>query len=89
MGETEGCPRCGSSADFLECWECGGDGWIEVEDDDFCSGETHIELCQGCNGKCGSWHCPPPPEWCEAHPMKGCENIESTAIDARVWADRR
>jgi hypothetical protein len=89
-GPDPSCARCGSSADWLICWDCGGDLYTHHDcgDDTCCC--LHPEdnvLCDTCQGAGGSWHCMSSREWCEAHPLPGCEEIKSTAMNPQAWDD--
>jgi hypothetical protein len=65
------CARCGSSAMFNACDNCGGDG--EVEDDDWqCEGD--YLTCDWCRGKGGWFRCCSSADWCKANPRPGRED---------------
>lgn len=82
------CARCGSSAEFRDCWNCGGEGETEEEDnEDFGAPTVYYRFCEYCQGRGGSWHCISTPEHCEAHPSPGRENIVSTALKSEAWND--
>lgn len=84
------CGRCGSTAEWLSCWYCGGDVWVDHDCGEDCCACLYPEpnvTCAWCGGGGGSWHCISTPEWCEAHPMAGRENVKSTALTARAWED--
>lgn len=81
------CARCGSSVTFVECYECGGEGIVEEDDDEDFGNETHLRRCPLCWGKCGYWHCISTPEYCEANPLQGRETIKSTAMGREWWND--
>ena len=93
--EDTQCARCGSSVTFVSCWQCGGEGARgSACIDDLCHGEEECIhgddaqiVCDICRGKGSFGHCISPPEWCEAHPMPGREQIESTAMPAEAWRD--
>ena len=78
------CARCGSSAEFVNCANCGGEGEIDRTDD---WEWPTIDQCDWCRGTGGSWHCVSSPEWCTAHPLPGREQIESTAMSSDAWRD--
>lgn len=80
------CARCGSSAGWVVCWDCGGLGGHDVDDPDWDADEVW-ETCETCHGKTGEHHCLSSPEWCEAHPLPGRESIESTALKPEAWND--
>jgi len=61
--EIELCPRCGGEMEWVECWNCGGDGvdghdcgedccsCLEPEDNvrcDICKGRGGWYACDGC-----------------------------------------
>lgn len=83
------CARCGSSCEYLDCPNC-EDGFAGHDcGDDFCPclyPEPNV-VCDWCGGSGGAWHCVSSPEWCEAHPMAGRENIPSTALKDEAWND--
>ena len=53
------CPICLCERDFVDCWECGGEGFVDLYEEDpimFDPGE--IARCPECKGR-GGWHeCP-------------------------------
>lgn len=80
MDECPSCPRCGSSADFEMCDQCGGDGWVESPDEDsWAFLEDELEECGYCLGKGGWWQCLSSYEWCQAHPLPGQEQTRRAA----------
>lgn len=83
------CARCGSSADFRPCDYCGGEGWNwaeEVDPDPMWYDEGESIPCPDCGSTGGSWHCVSSRDWCEAHPLEGREEVESTAFGrAEEW----
>lgn len=84
------CGRCGSSAEWLRCWKCGGEGLDGHDCGDDCCACLHPEenvVCDMCRGVGGSWHCVSGPDWCEAHPRPGREQVPSTALRAEAWDD--
>lgn len=67
MFEEDGfpvCANCGYELDWEDCWSCGGDGEIDVYDEDslwYDPGDT--ERCDVCSGEggwasCGYSRCP-------------------------------
>lgn len=82
--ETEcQCARCGSSAGFEQCENCGGEGVSghECGEDSCCCWHPEDNRqCDYCKGTGGSYCCLSTREWCEASPMPGREHIRSTAI---------
>ncbi len=56
MGEDEFCPMCGSEKDWVDCFDCGGDGDINVYDGDLL--EDTYETCMTCDGHGGWYVCP-------------------------------
>lgn len=87
--EGEQCARCGSSAFWIDCYNCGGDETSLGSDciDDLCHGQDCIHgdpgylRCDVCRGKGGWWRCCSSPDWCNAHPMAGRESVTSTASE--------
>lgn len=83
------CARCGSSVEWLDCSNC-DDGYSHHdcgEDSCCCLYPDNNVRCDWCRGVGGSWHCVSPPEYCQAHPIKGREHIESTALRPEAWND--
>lgn len=73
------CARCGSSMDFHRCeeWNC-DDGVVDSDDDDY---ELARRPCGTCRGR-GGWHrCLSSPEWCEANPLPGREQVRRGKIE--------
>ena len=88
------CARCGSSAAFVRCANCCGEGELGSDCiDDLCHGGECIHgdsgqlRCDWCRGAGGWWHCLSGPEWCNANPIPGREHIKSTALKAEAWDD--
>lgn len=76
MSDT--CGRCGSSVTFEDCWDCGGDGVVGHdcgEDTCCCLYPEDNVRCGTCLGEGSRAVCLSSPEWCEAHPMPGCEKV--------------
>lgn len=69
------CARCGSSADWMECDTCGGeglDGHDCGEDCCCCADPEEPNIpCGICCGQGGWWQCLADAAWCEAHPLPG------------------
>ena len=66
------CARCGSTADWCECWECGGDGVSghDCGEDCCCCADPEDNIrCDVCNGQGGWYACLSSPVWCEEHPV--------------------
>ena len=72
------CARCGSSCFRVECPECGGEGYVEDDDDGM--GDAEIVTCSECHGIGGYWRCISSREYCEAHPKAGRDSIPSSAL---------
>ena len=51
------CYTCISSAYWLECESCGGEGWVERDDDDFYGDDVALITCAWCMGRGGWWEC--------------------------------
>lgn len=69
------CARCGGSTEWDNCDRC-DDGYIDEHDDDpinFSPGE--FVTCHVCHGHGGWNYCGNSPEWCEANPLPGRENV--------------
>lgn len=56
--EDDGCPECGSFLNWVECYDCGGEGYFDGEDlmseDPLWYGPDDTEMCETCEGK-GGW----------------------------------
>ena len=82
------CARCGSSAGWEDCWQCGGEGTLgSACIDDLCYGGECIHgdddqiPCDICHGH-GGWNvCVSGAEWCNAHPLPGREETKHGAIE--------
>lgn len=83
------CGRCGGGLEWADCPNC-EDGYSHHdcgEDSCACLDKSENVPCDWCRGKGGSWHCANTPEWCNANPLPGCENVPSTALTAEAWND--
>lgn len=77
------CARCGSSTHYEDCWNC-EDGYSDHDcGEDVCCclyPEDNVE-CDVCDGR-GGWHvCLSSPEFCQANPLPGRENVERGKIE--------
>jgi hypothetical protein len=71
------CARCGSSVDHRHCDYCedGFDGHDCGEDCCCCEFPEQNVPCDVCGGT-GVWHdCMSSPDWCEANPLPGREDV--------------
>lgn len=79
------CARCGSSVHWEPCGACGGEGISgpgELYDQDpLWYDEDDYSTCHQCGGEASWGICISPPEWCEANPAKGRENIKRGEIE--------
>lgn len=51
------CPICGASLEWEDCWDCGGDGYIDETEYDPLEGDDDMP-CPTCHAE-GGWHvCP-------------------------------
>lgn len=69
------CARCGSSTDWTDCENCGGEGVIGHdcgEDCCCCADPEDNVICDLCNGHGGWHHCILSADWCNANPRTGC-----------------
>lgn len=73
----DSCPRCGSSTTWVECEMCedGFDGHDCGEDCCACANPEPNVVCGFCKGEGGYYRCLSSPEWCEAHPLPGKEDV--------------
>ena len=78
------CARCGSSMQFVDCDNCGGDGLDGHdcgEDTCCCLDPDDNEDCDWCQGSGGHWACLSSAEWCEAHPVEGREETKRGTVE--------
>lgn len=84
------CARCGGSCSYWQCPDCDEYGYSYHdcgEDSCCCRYPENNVCCDTCGGTGGEWHCANTPDYCNAHPLPGRENIESTALNAQAWRD--
>lgn len=77
------CARCGSSVFSEHCDQCedGYSGHDCGEDCCCCAFPEDNIPCDYCRGR-GVWHrCMSSPDWCNANPMPGRENVERGQIE--------
>lgn len=77
------CARCGSSVATEHCDYCedGYDGHDCGEDCCMCLHPEENVICQYCRGS-GVWHtCLSSPEWCEANPAPGREDVKRGQLE--------
>jgi len=83
------CARCGSSLEFVECPNCGGEGVSghDCGEDSCCCADPDDNMaCDICRGVGALPHCISGKEWCEANPLPGrsktkrstCEKVQLT-----------
>jgi hypothetical protein len=75
------CARCGADAEWIECWECNGEGYQEDEDDD---PDWGVETCLGCSGECGDYWCTSSSQWCKDNPLPGREDMQQGNLEWTV-----
>lgn len=77
------CARCGSSIESEHCDQC-EDGFCDHDcgEDCCCCAEPELNVpCEYCDGT-GVWRrCISLPEWCEANPLPGRENVQRGQIE--------
>lgn len=71
------CARCGSSAGWIVCENCGGQGEYDTYDDEF----DDVETCHTCRGKGGWNQCLSSAEHCKANPIPGREDVPRGKIE--------
>ena len=77
------CARCGSSCDRQDCYNC-EEGFSHHDCGEDCCCCLYPEpnvVCDVCQGYCGWWSCLSSPEWCEANPLPGREDISRGKIE--------
>ena len=78
------CARCGSSCDFQDCDNCGGDGLFGHDCGDDCCCCLHPVdniACDFCDGNGGWWICLSSPDWCSGNPMRGREQQKRGTVE--------
>lgn len=60
------CARCGSTLVYEDCEWCPATGWYDNPDPD----------CPKCHGHGSAPWCISTPEWCEANPLPGREDVK-------------
>ena len=88
VGDVEDCQcaRCGSSTFFRSCDNCGGEGVIEADEDDW-QGFDHDQRCDWCHGNGGWYRCLSSKDFCEKHPMPGREDQPVMGCEAHEYED--
>ncbi len=78
------CARCGSSVDWIDCEECGGDGYVYHdcgEDTCCCLNPEDNVPCDLCRGNTGWYRCLSSPEWCNGNPLDGRQDVKRGEIE--------
>lgn len=75
------CERCGSSVEWIDCHDCGGDGWVEYDDGDGIVPDIRDDRCGICGGKGGWFRCVSTPKWCNENPIAGREDVVRGAVE--------
>lgn len=86
------CARCGSSLEFEECPNCGGegvDGHDCGEDCCCCADPFDNVRCDICGGTGAFPRCTAAPEWCNAHPLPDRENVPRSMPEEFAVPDRK
>lgn len=79
----EQCARCGSSMHHERCKDC-EDGYSGHECGEDCCACLYPEenvICDTCGGYGGWYVCLSSPEWCEANPLPGRENVKRGEVE--------
>lgn len=72
--DPEVCPICGHARVWEECWDCGGEGYRDLYDEDpLWYDEDDVEACDVCHGNGGYWVC------------SNNENHERILAQAKGW----
>ena len=76
------CARCGSSMLWIDCCECGGDGFFEAMDLDVDDEIWESErMCDCCNGRGGWYECLSSAKFCKEYPLPGREETKRGQIE--------
>ena len=77
------CARCGSSCESDGCYTCGNDGFVDAGDCELEESYGDIDFieCPDCDGNPVVYRCLSSPEWCEANPVEGRENVPRGKIE--------
>ena len=55
---TDMCPKCANLMEWENCWNCGGEGYIALcNEDPLWYDEDDMKRCDECRGDDGWWHC--------------------------------
>jgi hypothetical protein len=73
------CARCGSSADFVDCDTCGGEGYVDEYDDEWMEQDSY--RCDVCCGRGGWQECISSREFCKQNPLPGREDVKPGKIE--------
>ena len=74
------CARCGSSLDWQECSNCGGEGVSgqDCGEDCCCCRDPADNIgCDICGGEGGWFTCFSSKDWCKDNPLDGREEVKS------------
>lgn len=85
------CARCGGSAEYETCENCGGEGTDGHECGEDCCACLHPEdnvPCDICDGEGGWLVCVNGVDWCQANPLPGHENVKRGAFETYVRGSR-
>jgi hypothetical protein len=76
------CARCGGSTEWIDCteWDC-EDGHREEDWGDDVVSDMELVVCSVCKGYGGWNNCGNSPEWCNANPLPGREEIKRGEIE--------
>lgn len=76
------CARCGSSCHWIDCWNGCDDGYLNFyELDPLWYDDDYDQPCDVCQCRGGWQTCLSEPEWCEANPLPGRENVKRGEIE--------
>ena len=87
------CARCGSSTDFTECGQCGGDGFTSpgelYEEDPLWYDPDDVKPCCQCGGDGGWTVCISSFDYCNLNPIPGRIEIARGQIEWFAIKERR
>lgn len=77
------CARCGGDTEWIECWNCFGEGTDghDCGEDCCCAFPEDNVRCDWCRGQGGELECGNSSQWCEANPLPDREEIKRGELE--------